>query len=90
MRPAHGRWRRRPPSAADWLDLLASDGPFLAAPVVKEVWSTGLPALDHDSVTRLRDSSALLDASPGTRDGFVRTFSAGGIGSFSPRTCLPG
>jgi hypothetical protein len=73
MRPAHGRWRPRPPSAADWLELLASDGPFLAAPVVKEVWSTGLPALDHDSVTRLRDASALLDASPGTRDGFVRT-----------------
>jgi hypothetical protein len=45
----------------------------LAAPVVKEVWSTGLPALDHDAVTHLRDASALLDASPGTRDAFVRT-----------------
>lgn len=69
--------RRRPgggrrPASTDWLELLATDGPFLAAPVVIDTWPGGLPALDKDSVGRLRDASTLLDASPGTRDPFVR------------------
>jgi hypothetical protein len=58
-------------STTEWLELLATEGPFLAAPVVKEVWPGGLPALDKDLVGRLRDANALLDASPGTRDAFV-------------------
>lgn len=66
------RPRYRQPSPTDWLDLVATDGLFLAAPVVREVWPAGLPALDHDAVIRLRDASTLLDASVGTRDAFVR------------------
>src|SRR5664279_1541381 len=61
----------RRPSTTEWLELLATDGPFLAAPVVNDIWPGGLPALDKDSVGRLRDASSLLDASPGTRDAFV-------------------
>ena len=68
MRP---RRRGRRPALTAWLDLLTTDGPFLAAPVVKEVWSAGLPALDREAVARLRDASTLLDASSGTRDAFI-------------------
>ncbi len=69
--------RRRPrpgrrPSSTEWLELLATDGPFLAAPVVTDTWPSGLPALDKDSVGRLREASSRLDASPGTRDAFIR------------------
>jgi len=70
--------RRRPQRAhakaitSEWLELLAVDGPFLAAPVVKETWPGGLPALNRDDVNSLREASSLLDASPGTRDIFIR------------------
>ena len=66
------RSRARRASTTEWLDLLGADGPFLAAPVVNDTWPSGLPALDKGSVGRLRDASARLDASPGTRDAFVR------------------
>ncbi|MFF0284265.1 Eco57I restriction-modification methylase domain-containing protein [Rhodococcus aetherivorans] len=59
-------------STTEWLELLAVDGPFLAAPVVKDVWSGGLPALNKDDVGALREASSVLDASPGTRDTFIR------------------
>lgn len=73
MSPTKRRFNRhgRRPSTTEWLERLATEGPFLAAPVVKEVWPGGLPALDKDLVGRLRDANALLDASPGTRDAFV-------------------
>lgn len=70
--------RRRPPrtrtksNTTEWLELLAVDGPFLAAPVVNDVWPGGLPAVDRDDVSALRDASSALDASPGTRDAFIR------------------
>jgi methylase of polypeptide subunit release factors len=60
--------------------MLAADGPFLAAPVVNDTWPGGLPALDKDSVGRLREASALLDASPGTRDSFVHVVLADFLG----------
>ena len=74
MSPGKRRFNHhgRRPSTTEWLELLATEGPFLAAPVVKEVWPGGLPALDKDLVGRLRDASTLLDASPGTRDSFVK------------------
>lgn len=74
MSPAKRRFNRsgRRPSTTEWLELLATEGPFLAAPVVKEVWPGGLPALDKELVVRLRDANTLLEASPGTRDAFVR------------------
>ena len=73
MSPGKRRFNHhgRRPSTTEWLELLATEGPFLAAPVVKEVWPGGLPALDKGLVGRLRDASTLLDASPGTRDSFV-------------------
>ncbi|MEV6872231.1 DNA methyltransferase [Amycolatopsis sp. NPDC051128] len=74
MSPAKTRRFSRPgrrASTTEWLELLAPDGPFLAAPVVNEIWPSGLPALDRDAVGHLRDASGLLDASPGTRDAFV-------------------
>lgn len=73
MSPGKRRFNHhgRRPSTTEWLELLATEGPFLAAPVVKEVWPGGLPALDKDLVGRLRDANTLLDASPGTRDTFV-------------------
>ncbi len=69
--PRRPRTGRRA-SSTEWLELLATDGPFLAAPVVTDTWPSGLPALDKDTVGRLRDANSLLDASPGTRDAFVR------------------
>ena len=66
------RRRQRSSSVTDWLDLLTTEGPFLAGPVAKEVWPNGLPALEHEAVQRLREASARLEASPGTRDSFVR------------------
>lgn len=49
-RPAHRTPRRpRPPSVADlhraWLDLVDTDGPFLAIPPLKRVWPQGIPQL---------------------------------------------
>ena len=72
--PARGRRSRTPgqSSTTEWLELLAVDGPFLAAPVVKDVWPGGLPALNKDDVGALREASSVLDASPGTRDAFIR------------------
>ncbi|MGO9099702.1 MAG: hypothetical protein ACLP9Y_09785 [Mycobacterium sp.] len=69
-----GRRSRTPgqSSTTEWLELLAVDGPFLAAPVVKDVWPGGLPALNKDDVSALREASSVLDASPGTRDAFIR------------------
>jgi hypothetical protein len=67
-----GRRRRHATSAAEWLSLLDVDGPFLAAPVVKEAFPAGLPALDQDRTQRLREASAALDASIGNRDSFVQ------------------
>ena len=62
----------RQSSTTEWLELLAVDGPFLAVPVVKDVWPGGLPALNIDDVGALREASSVLDASPGTRDAFIR------------------
>ena len=66
------RRRSNAATATEWLDLLAVEGPFLAAPVVKDVWPGGLPALIKDDVVALREASSVLDASPGTRDAFIR------------------
>jgi hypothetical protein len=68
------RWRRRRASSVtDWLDLLSTEGPFLAAPVAREAWPNGLPALEREAVLPLREMSARFDASPGARDQFVHS-----------------
>lgn len=63
--------RTRRPATTEWLELLAVEGPFLAAPVVTDTWPAGLPALDRLATDALREASTLLTASPGTRDEFV-------------------
>ncbi|MBN1170906.1 MAG: N-6 DNA methylase [Micromonosporaceae bacterium] len=51
MPPTHrpNTTHRRPPSAADlhraWLELVETDGPFLAIPPLKRVWPQGMPAM---------------------------------------------
>ncbi|MBT8224278.1 MAG: N-6 DNA methylase [Dactylosporangium sp.] len=50
MPPTHRTTtHRRPPSVADlhrdWLELVETDGPFLAVPPLKRVWASGMPAL---------------------------------------------
>lgn len=54
--------RRRPPTASDmhraWLELVDTDGPFLAVPPLKRVWPQGMPQLPHDR------KGPLVDAKP--------------------------
>nr|WP_306239321.1 DNA methyltransferase [Ornithinimicrobium cryptoxanthini] len=56
------RVRRVTPKAADlhraWLELVDSEGPFLAVPPLKRVWPQGMPQIDADA------KAALLDAKP--------------------------
>ena len=51
-----------PPSVADqhraWLELVDTDGPFLAVPALKRAWPTGMPPPDK------RELAALKDAKP--------------------------
>ena len=45
--------QRGAPSATElhrrWLELVTTDGPFLAVPALKRVWPQGMPALDPDA-----------------------------------------
>ena len=54
--------RTGPPSVADqhraWLELVDTDGPFLAVPALKRAWPTGMPPPDK------RELAALKDAKP--------------------------
>jgi hypothetical protein len=54
------RRRYAPPSAADqhraWLELVDTDGPFLAVPALKRVWSTGIPHPDDRLLAALKDA----------------------------------
>ncbi len=58
MRPV----RRYLPSVAEshrrWLELVDTDGPFLAIPPLKDVWPQGVPTLDPDA------KAALTEAKP--------------------------
>ena len=58
--------------STEWLTVLDVDGPFLAAPVVTDVFPAGLPTLHVDAVHALREASTALDAGIGQRDAFVR------------------
>ncbi|WP_370011854.1 DNA methyltransferase [Nocardiopsis sp. LDBS0036] len=63
--------RRRIPSVkpaeqhAEWLGLLAPDGPFLSADVLTEAFPSGLPAVDTELRKRLRQGWGELQASEG-------------------------
>lgn len=39
-----------------WLELVDTDGPFLAVPELKRVWPSGMPALRDDALAALREA----------------------------------
>ncbi|MGH3415262.1 MAG: SAM-dependent DNA methyltransferase, partial [Actinocrinis sp.] len=52
--------RKFAPSSTDlhraWLELVDTDGPFLAVPALKRVWQHGMPPPDADAVAALKDA----------------------------------
>lgn len=40
----------------DWLELVDTDGPFLAVPALKRLWPQGMPQPDHDALAALKDA----------------------------------
>ena len=58
---------RRPsaPSAAElhrrWLELVDTDGPFLAVPALKRVWPQGVPQLPQPSRAALSDAKSAFE-----------------------------
>jgi methylase of polypeptide subunit release factors len=59
------RGRISPPSAADqhraWLELVDTDGPFLAVPALKRAWPTGMPSPDNRELAVLRDAKPAFE-----------------------------
>ncbi|MPZ83331.1 MAG: SAM-dependent DNA methyltransferase [Actinophytocola sp.] len=57
--------RKFAPAANDlhrgWLELVDTDGPFLAVPALKRVWPQGMPQPDADAVTALRDAKPAFE-----------------------------
>jgi hypothetical protein len=61
MPPTRGPRRTgKAPTAAEqhraWLELVETDGPFLAVPPLKRVWPQGIPALPADRLDVLREA----------------------------------
>src|SRR5262249_17516197 len=58
--------RRRPPSPGElhraWLELVETDGPFLAIPPLKRVWPQGMPALPAARRGILRDARRAFES----------------------------
>jgi type I restriction-modification system DNA methylase subunit len=59
------RPRQRPQTASElhraWLELVETDGPFLAIPPLKRVWPQGMPALTADRLDALRTAKPGFD-----------------------------
>ena len=57
--------RNRPPSATElhrrWLELVQTDGPFLAVPALKRVWPQGMPALEPDVRAQLSEAKPAFE-----------------------------
>lgn len=68
------RNRRPVHSVADmhraWLALVDTDGPFLSVPVLRRVYSSGIPALDHEVAADLRDARSDFELSWDVGDGY--------------------
>jgi hypothetical protein len=64
--------RPRPATAAElhraWLELVETDGPFLAIPPLKRVWPQGMPALADDRLDALREARPAFDRAWETLD----------------------
>jgi hypothetical protein len=63
MRPV--RNRRPTHSVADmhraWLALVDTDGPFLSVPVLRRVYSSGIPALDHEVAADVKAAKLVFE-----------------------------
>ena len=59
------RFERRAPSASDlhrqWLELVDTDGPFLAVPALTRVYGSGIPQPDADTVAVLKDAKPAFE-----------------------------
>lgn len=57
--------RKFAPTGADlhrrWLELVDTDGPFLAVPALKRVWPQGMPQPDKDAVAALKDAKPAFE-----------------------------
>jgi hypothetical protein len=57
--------RRSAPTGADlhrrWLELVDTDGPFLAIPALRRVWPQGMPVPAKDAITALKDAKVAFE-----------------------------
>ncbi|HUR02009.1 MAG TPA: hypothetical protein VM347_05690, partial [Nonomuraea sp.] len=57
--------RKSAPTGADlhrrWLELVYTDGPFLALPALKRVWPQGMPRPGKDAVAALKDAKLAFE-----------------------------
>jgi type I restriction-modification system DNA methylase subunit len=57
--------RKFAPSSNDlhrrWLELVDTDGPFLAVPALKRVWPQGMPQPDTDAVEAMKDAKPAFE-----------------------------
>jgi methylase of polypeptide subunit release factors len=57
--------RTHPPSPTElhraWLELVDTDGPFLAVPALKRVWGQGMPQPDADALVALKDAKPAFE-----------------------------
>jgi hypothetical protein len=64
---------RRPiPTAADlhraWLELVDTDGPFLAVPALRRVWPQGIPQPERNALSALKDAKPAFEKAWENRD----------------------
>jgi hypothetical protein len=75
MRPV--RNRRPVRSVADmhrmWLALVDTDGPFLSVPVLRRVYASGIPALDHEVAADVKAAKAVFEQAWDRNDKGERT-----------------
>lgn len=57
--------RKHTPTAADlhrdWLELVDTDGPFLAVPALKRIWPQGIPQPDARALATLKDAKPAFE-----------------------------
>ncbi len=57
--------RKSAPTGADlhrrWLELVDTDGPFLAVPALKRVWPQGMPQPSKDTIAALKDAKLAFE-----------------------------
>ena len=57
--------RKHVPTAADlhrgWLELVDTDGPFLAVPALRRVWPQGMPQPERHALAALKDAKPAFE-----------------------------